>query len=423
MERGARNAFSPLRFKANELRFKVVVDKDECRQCGACGYITYCPSPVECVGCLSCLHGCPFEARRLVEVEDGRGAVKIWIGGEAYEVPGGVTIRQGLELLGFKVGAVPGEGVIQAPCGVGGCYTCVVYVDGEPRRACVTPVRDGMKIEFREVPERELRRVVHGPQPHTVGGKATPWGLKTKGRYVEVAVWAAGCNLRCPQCQNWEVTYDGRSEPLTPRQVAEELTVARRRYGVDRMAISGGEPTVNRRWLVSFFKNLKELNLDPGARLHLDSNGTLLTPSYIDELVEVGVTDIGVEPKAVSLDTYMKITGLRERELASRFLDTAWRAVEYIANEYYPEQVFLGVGLPYNSQLMPFEEALKFAEKLCSIDPSIQLCVLDYFPAFRRRQLKRPSPFEMLRLKRALEEVGLKCVVVQTSIGHFGPPS
>jgi len=27
----------------------------------------------------------------------------------------------------------------------------------------------------------------------------------------------------------------------------------------------------------------------------------------------------------------------------------------------------------------------------------------------------------MLRLKEALEGVGLKCVVVQTSIGHFGP--
>ena len=370
--------------------FKVVVDEEHCRHCGACEYVIYCPSPEDCVACLSCLHGCPFEARRLVEAPD-EGRVRLWVDGREFEVPRRITIKRALELLGFKVGVAPGEGVIQAPCGTGGCYTCLVYVDGEPRRACVTPVRDGAKIELREVPEEELRRIIHGPQPHAVGGKATPWGLKTKGRYVEVAVWAAGCNLRCPQCQNWEVTYDGRSQPWTPRQAAEALTAARRRYGVDRMAISGGEPTVNRRWLLSFFRHLKQLNSDSRARLHLDSNGTLLTPSYIDELVEAGVTDIGVEPKAVSVDTYMNITGLDDRELASRFLDNAWRAVKYIADHYYPERVFLGVGLPYNSQLSSFEEALRFAERLRSIDPGIQLCVLDYFPAFRRRWLRTVS--------------------------------
>lgn len=404
------------------MRLKVVVDRDRCAQCGACDCVIYCPSPADCVGCLSCLYGCPFEARRAVE-EECQGVARIWIDGKECEVPAKATVKRALELLGFKVGIAPGEGVVQAPCGVGGCYACAVYVDGELERACVTPVRDGMRVELREVPERELRRVVHGPQPHAVGGKATPWGLKARGRYIEVAVWAAGCNLRCPQCQNWEVTYDGRSPPASPREAAEALTAARRRYGVDRMAISGGEPTVNRRWLVSFFRRLRELNQDARARLHLDSNGTLLTPDYVDELVEAGVTDIGVEPKAVSLDTYMKITGLTSRELASRFLETAWRAVKYIADEYYPERVFLGVGMPYNSQLTPLEEAIEFAERLRSIDPGIQLCVLDYFPAFRRRGLRRPSPFEMLRLKEALEGVGLKCVVVQTSIGHFGPSS
>lgn len=402
------------------MRFKVVVDEDRCRHCGACSYVIYCPSPEDCVSCYACLHGCPYEARRLVGEAD-QGVVKVSIDGEAYEVPSKVTIKQALELLGFKVGIEEGEGAIQAPCQTGGCYTCMVYVDGEPRRACVTPVRDGMEIELRKAPEEELRRVVHGPQPHMVGGKATPWGLKAKGRYVEVAIWAAGCNLRCPQCQNWEVTYDGRSQPLTPRQAALALTMARRRYGVDRMAISGGEPTVNRRWLISFFKHLRKLNPDSKARLHLDSNGTLLTPSYIDELVEAGVTDIGVEPKAVSLDTYMYITGLGDRGLASRFLETSWGAIKYIVDHYYPERVFLGVGLPYNSQLTSFEEALRFAERLQAINPEVQLCVLDYFPAFRRRWLKRPSPAEMLRLKEALEGVGLKHVVVQTSIGHFGP--
>jgi len=58
---------------------------------------------------------------------------------------------------------------------------------------------------------------------------------------------------------------------------------------------------------VGYFQALKALNPDP-QRLHLDSNGTLLTPDYIDELVlEAGVTDIGVEPKAVQVATFQRI--------------------------------------------------------------------------------------------------------------------
>ncbi|PCN49936.1 radical SAM protein, partial [Candidatus Geothermarchaeota archaeon ex4572_27] len=371
--------------------------------------------------CLSCYYGCPYEARVVVDDDSPRGHVRIEVNGVPYEVPDRITVKEALTILGFKVGVFPGEGDVQAPCGTGGCYTCLVLVDGEYRRACVTPIEHGMKIELKPPGEGDLRRVVHGPQPHMVGGKATPWNLKRRGRYVEVAIWAAGCNLRCPQCQNWEVTYDGVSEPTTPQQAAEALTAARLAYDVDRMAISGGEPTINRRWLTSFFRHLRRLNPDPKARLHLDSNGTVLTPDYIDELVEAGVTDIGVEPKGVRVETFMHITGVQDRELAARYLENSWRAIKYIVDNYYPEKVFLGVGLPYNRELISMEEVHDFGLKLASIHPEVQLCVLDYFPAFRRRGLKRPSPSEMLEVKRVLESAGLKTVIVQTSIGHIGP--
>ncbi|MFQ6102581.1 MAG: hypothetical protein ACE5OS_15325 [Anaerolineae bacterium] len=51
----------------------------------------------------------------------------------------------------------------------------------------------------------------------------------------------------------------------------------------------------------------------------------------------------------------------------------------------------------------------------------VVFCVLDYFPTFRRRDIERPQPGEMLTVKRILEESGLKAVVVQTAIGHIGP--
>ncbi|RLG82616.1 MAG: radical SAM protein, partial [Thermoprotei archaeon] len=155
-------------------------------------------------------------------------------------------------------------------------------------------------------------------------------------------------------------------------------------------------------------------------RRHLDSNGTLLTPDYIDELVEAGCNNIGVEPKCARIDTYMRITGLRDRDLASRYLNTAWRAVEYIY-ERYGDRVYLGVGLVYNRELVTLDEIAEAGRRIASIDPGIQVTVLDYFPAFRRRNLRRPSVAEMLEVKKVLEEQGLKTVIVQTAAGHIGP--
>jgi len=54
---------------------------------------------------------------------------------------------------------------------------------------------------------------------------------------------------------------------------------------------------------------------------------------------------------------------------------------------------------------------------------AVQVMVLDYFPAFRRRQLRRPSFSEMLEVKRILEERDPRTVIVQTEWGHIGPSS
>lgn len=37
-------------------------------------------------------------------------------------------------------------------CFMGVCQECAIFVDGEVRQACLTPVRDGMKVELRGVP-------------------------------------------------------------------------------------------------------------------------------------------------------------------------------------------------------------------------------------------------------------------------------
>lgn len=397
--------------------FRVRVDHDKCEHCGFCSTVSTCKSGRYCIGCLACYWACPHEARVIEVLEEERRHIRVSINGVEYSVPEGITVAKALEIIGFSF-SPPGSKGVSIACGTGGCWACAVVINGSLERSCITPIRDGMRIST-DIEGREPLRIVHGPSPHTVGGKATPWWEVDYVSYVEAAIWVAGCNLRCPQCQNYTVTYDNTTKPLTPREAAKAVVECHRIYGTKGVAISGGEPTLNRRWLIDFFREVSKL-VDHKVRRHLDSNGTLLTPDYIDELVEAGCNNIGVEPKCLHIDTYMNITGLKDRNLAAKYLETSWKAIEYIY-ERYSDKVYLGVGLVYNKQLITLEEIAKAGSRIASIDRRIQVTVLDYFPTFRRRNLKRPSVNEMLKVKRVLEEQGLETVIVQTEIGHIGP--
>ncbi|MGC9345562.1 MAG: radical SAM protein [Candidatus Bathyarchaeales archaeon] len=238
---------------------------------------------------------------------------------------------------------------------------------------------------------------------------------------MEVACFAHGCNMRCPQCQNYTITYNNVAKLLTPFEAAATLTAYRNKYGVDRMAISGGEPTLNRPWLIQFFRELKRLNQDERARLHLDTNATILTPDYVDELVEAGVTDIGPDLKGLHIETFMKITGITDSALARKYLKNAWSVIRYMINSYYPDKLFVGIGIPYNPYFMSLEELREIGEAIASISPEVQVCLLDYFPTFKRRNIVRPSFQQMQTARKILLKAGLKTVLAQTEQGHIGP--
>jgi len=349
-----------------------------------------------------------------MEEREASDYVSIRVDGESHRVPARITVKRALEILGYEFTKFPEEGKIFAPCEVGGCWSCAVIVDGSPKPSCVTPVREGMAIETLEFPPR---RLVHGFSGHPVGGVGTPWWLKGY-RYIEAACFSCGCNFRCPQCQNWTTTYCGKEAPLTPRQAAERMTGLRRSLGVNRMAISGGECTLNRRWLIEYIKELKSLNADEKARFHVDTNASILTLDYIDELVEAGMTDIGIDIKAMKIDTFRKITRV-ERELAEVYMKTSWKALKHVL-ENYADRVFVGVGIPYSKDLISIDEIQEIGEKIAELDDAVQICVLDYRAEFRSG-IRRPSFSEMLEVWRVLKDIGLKTVICQTKRGYIKP--
>ena len=346
--------------------------------------------------------------------------VTIQINDDTHKIPSSITVKKALQLSGYKVTKFPDKGALFVPCEVGGCWSCTVLVDGDPKPACKTLVRDGLHINT-SIPEKHPpKRIIHGFTGHAVGGVGTPWDLKQSRTCIEAACFAAGCTFHCPQCQNWDITYNGKSRPMTPSEAARRMTAARKAFGVHRMAISGGESTLNRAWLVGYVKALKGLNPDADAGIHIDTNGAILTKDYIDELIHAGMTDVGIDLKGCTTDTFMRITAVKEKSLAERFLSTAWEAVRYLV-EHYRDTIFTGVGIPYNAKLISLEEIDLIGKKLFEMNPEIQVCALDYRPEFKRLDLKRPSHGEMVAVHKLLKDTGLKTVICQTDRGHIGP--
>ncbi len=392
-------------------------------QCGYCDEVAcssrYVGYAEECIGCGACCPACPYEAIQMVEIQDGK-SISITVDGEVFSVPDRITIKRALEMCGYKLCEFPGEGELFVPCKTGGCWSCAVLVNNELKPSCVTEVKEGMKIITK--PEVTPKRPVHGWMGHSVGGVGTPWYLKKSYGFIEAACFACGCNFRCRQCQNWRTTYCGKEIALTPREAALLMTDTRRCYGVDRMAISGGECTLNKKWLLQYLGELKRQNPDKNARFHVDTNGSILTKDYLDELIEAGMTDIGIDLKSLELNTFQHITGVMDKELAKKYLDTAWNAVRYLVDKY-ADKVFVGIGIPYNKELISLEEIEKMGEKIREIDEKVQVCVLDYRPAFRRMDIRMPEYEEMVNVLKILNGTGLKTVICQTTKGHIGPNS
>lgn len=408
----------------------MIVKKDlhKCINCHFCREMVMCPGgnvdhtlkSSACVGCGACIIACPVEALNLVEKNLPEKNVFV----NLKKVTASGTVKNAVKSAGLKIIKFPDLSVtkdnsIFMPCGCGGCWACTVKVNGKIAISCITPLYDGMNINthLKEGDKIPLR-VVSGFGPHSIGGVGTPHWLKRRGEPIEIAAFTHGCNLRCPQCQNYETAFTAGGHLLETSEAGEILLGLKDVYQVDTIAISGGESTLNREWLVELFHSIRKK--DVNVNLHVDTNGTILTPDYIDDLVVAGMTQLGVDLKGLEISTFQKISGLNNKKLASKYLETSWNVVKYVV-ENHLEKIFLGIGIPYSQDIISVEELIKMGELINSIKPDLQICILDYRPDFRLKELNKPSIHDMLNLKEIFDDIGLETVIVQTEKGHFGP--
>ena len=375
----------------------VVARDDRCVHCGFCHQYVSCPTAGNgCIGCGICIKGCPQGARQLHRRSDSAVEIRCIIDGEEYTIKGPLSVRDALlELTGIPE-IVGDEGWNdRARCDTGGCWNCAVVIDGVLSRSCLTPLREGMDIVTDpEIARRmEPRRIVTlmRPAPH-----------------YHPSVFVHGCNYDCDFCHNWELTFSSYGNALSPKEAVSMLRLDRERdYWV---GISGGEPTLNRRWLLDTIRELRRAL--PDSRIQLDTNASLLTCDYIDEIVQSGISDISPDLKARRVDTFMKLCGIKSRDSAKLYLETSWNAVRYL-DERYREKVFMAVSFPYHPRIHSLEELEDAGRTLAEINAGMPVTLIEYQPAFRLRDEAFIKPHEMETAKEVLLSAGLSRVIVQ----------
>jgi pyruvate-formate lyase-activating enzyme len=116
------------------------------------------------------------------------------------------------------------------------------------------------------------------------------------------------CNLSCTHCPHPDfkksLHYNGRtlSFALSAKAVTEVATAGRGHVEYVRFA-SDGEPMLHK----GLYTMLTDAVMRSGTFVSLTTNGTLLTPARVDQLIETGVDLVDISIDAFSEKTYSEI--------------------------------------------------------------------------------------------------------------------
>lgn len=125
------------------------------------------------------------------------------------------------------------------------------------------------------------------------------------GPGIRFIVFVQGCEFRCLYCHNPD-TFDVKGGDFIALSEIERRVVNQIPYfgKLGGITVSGGEPLLQRRKLITLFKRLKE----KGIHTCLDSNGRLLNDE-VKELLDY--TDlIMIDTKHINDEWHKKLTGL-----------------------------------------------------------------------------------------------------------------
>ncbi len=147
-------------------------------------------------------------------------------------------------------------------------------------------------------------------------------------------VWItlSGCNFRCKGC--FSIARDPVGEPMTIAQLINLVKNSSREYygnkPLEEVVITGGEPTLDREYLLELIAKLKEFV----NWIVLDTNGSFLDDAYLQELIEAGLAEVVFDLKAWDEKLHEWYTGYSNRRILEN-IKNAYGKVKIVVNTIY----------------------------------------------------------------------------------------
>ena len=187
--------------------------------------------------------------------------------------------------------------------------------------------------------------------------------------------YATGCCFRCIYCwTNWSRDYPERFGVFySPRGVSERLFEAAedgitspgwnrfRTLKVDKLRLSGCEPTIGREHLLSLLEYVENSRY---PLFILETNGILLGAdrTYVKDLAKFGKLYVRVSFKAATPEGFTQRTGAR-----GTYYELPFRALDYLLREGIDARA----AAMTDPSVMPERERELLIERLGKIDPRI----------------------------------------------------
>jgi pyruvate-formate lyase-activating enzyme len=147
-------------------------------------------------------------------------------------------------------------------------------------------------------------------------------------------VWItlSGCNFRCRGC--FSLAREPIGEPMSVEQLINLVKKSSSDYygdtPLEEAVITGGEPTLDRDYLVDLVSQLKEFI----EWIVVDTNGYFLDDSYLKELIEAGLTEVMFDLKAWDEKLHEWYTGYSNKRILAN-IRNAYGKVKLVVNTVY----------------------------------------------------------------------------------------
>ena len=180
--------------------------------------------------------------------------------------------------------------------------------------------------------------------------------IEYPGKIVSV-VFTAGCNFKCPFCQNPELVLNPDSLPsVSSKEVVSHL-ISKKKW-LDGLSITGGEPTIHQA-LSDFIGKVKE----EGFLVGLETNGT--NPQMLKDLIADKLIDyVALDIKAPLVwEKYKKAAGINDEDLFRKVKESVEVLLELKSDIDYELRTTVVPGLIGEEDILAIARQIKGAKR------------------------------------------------------------